>query len=72
MYAKLIHPNKIMPADERVLRAGGRIIVHPTPADFLANGYYPVVGLDTVPEEGSYRYTLEDDCIHPTRIGGIL
>lgn len=71
MYAKVIHPTKIIPADERILRAGGRMIVHPTPEDFHKYGYYEVEGLDTVPEKGSYRYTLTEGKIIPERIGGI-
>ncbi len=72
MYAKLIHPTKIIAANERLLRFGGRIIVHPTPKDFKDCGYYEVEGLDTVPEEGSHLYTLENERIIPEKIGGAL
>ena len=72
MYAKLIHPTQILAADEGILRANGRITVHPTVEDFEKNGYYEVVGLDTVPEEGTYRYTLENNKIYPKRFRGVI
>lgn len=72
MYAKLIHPTKIIAADEHLLRFGGRIIVNPTPQDFKECGYYEVEGLESVPEPGCFFYTLENERIIPSPIGGAL
>lgn len=43
MYAKWIHPKKIIPFEGDVLRHGGRISVCPTHDDLVRAGYYPVI-----------------------------
>lgn len=72
MYAKLIHPTKIIPANEHLLRAGGRIIVHPTHEDFVKSGYFEVEGLEGPVEDGSYLYTLDGTKILAQKNGGIV
>ena len=66
MYAKLIHSFKIVLAGEDCLRHGGKITVHPTHEDYLQAGYYPLVGVRGIPEEGAYRFALSDGVITAT------
>ena len=42
MYAKWIHPKKIVIHEGRVLRHEGRITVHPKEKDYLRAGYFPL------------------------------
>ena len=43
MYAKWIHPQKLVFAEGDILRFNGRIIVHPTHEHYISAGYYPVI-----------------------------
>ena len=43
MYAKWIHPKKIIPFDSDVLRYNGTITVNPTATQLVNAGYYPVI-----------------------------
>lgn len=43
MYAKWIHPQKLVFAEGDILRCHGRIIVHPTHEHYKSAGYYPVI-----------------------------
>ena len=67
MYAKLIHSYKIVVADADCLRHGGTITVHPTHEDYLRAGYYPLEGVDAVPQDGAYRYAIRDGRIIATK-----
>lgn len=72
MYAKLIHPYKIVLADDDCLRHGGTITVHPSHEDYRRAEYYPLVGIDSPPKEGAYRFVLKDGVIlaTPRKEGG--
>ena len=66
MYEKLIHPYKVVVAKDDCLCHNGTITVHPTKEDFYHAGYYPLVGVEGVPEEGAYRFACKDGVILAT------
>ena len=43
MFAKWIHPNKIIPFEGDILRHKGSITVYPTKEELIRAGYYPVI-----------------------------
>ena len=43
MYAKWIHPKKIVIHEGDILRYNGRIVIHPKHKDFIQAGYYPLL-----------------------------
>ena len=43
MYAKWIHPKRIVRHEGNVLRSDGRITINPTKNDYIRAEYYPVI-----------------------------
>ncbi len=43
MYAKWIHPKKIVIHEGDILRHAGKITVYPIERDYLLAGYYPII-----------------------------
>lgn len=57
MYAKWIHPKKIIPFEGDILRYEGKISVNPNPHLLSEAGYYPVIateGKDMLSEDNFY------------------
>ena len=57
MYAKWIHPKRIVLNEGQVLRHNGRIVINPTHENYLNAGYFPVVleeGQTLTSEENIY------------------
>ena len=68
MYAKWIHPKRIIPFEGDVLRHDGRITVNPSRLELMGAGYYPVILKEDerVDDDGIIFYEKNKE-IHVTR-----